>query len=175
MLDSPTFSTVSTARVCERRGAAALQRVCPFGVLRSIGGTRERHSNGISSKPCKLPDCPQCVRRAASHHHGPGVLCRGSGAPWNDGGRSFSTKERLVVYLKHVQKGVVFQEKGACSSFSGDVLRMLCWMLSFCLAASLRNKGSGSSSWDECVSIPVATVAMQHGSLGQVPYTGAPT
>ena len=27
-----------TAGVCARRGAAALQRVCPFGVLRSMGG-----------------------------------------------------------------------------------------------------------------------------------------
>jgi hypothetical protein len=42
-----------------------------------------------------------------------------SAAPWNDGGRSFSTKERLFVYTKNVQQGVVVQEKGAFSAFSG--------------------------------------------------------
>ena len=41
-----------------------------------------------------------------------------STAPWNDGGRSFCTKECRGVYTKNVQKGVVFQEKGAFSPFS---------------------------------------------------------
>ena len=49
-----------------------------------------------------------------------------SSAPWNDGRRSFSTKERLVINAKSPQKGVVLQEKGAFSTFPGDVLRTLC-------------------------------------------------
>jgi hypothetical protein len=50
-----------------------------------------------------------------------------SAAPWNDGGASFSTRERLVVYTKNVQKGVVFKKKAHFPHFPGDVLRTLCW------------------------------------------------
>ena len=42
-----------------------------------------------------------------------------SAAAWKDGGRSFSRRERLMAYTRNVQKGVVFQERGACLTFSG--------------------------------------------------------
>ena len=47
-----------------------------------------------------------------------GAKSPASSAPGNDGRRSFSTKERLVVNAKRPQKGVVFLEKGAFSAFS---------------------------------------------------------
>jgi len=34
-----------------------------------------------------------------------------SGAPWNDGGRSFSTKERPADYPKKLQKVSIFMKK----------------------------------------------------------------
>jgi hypothetical protein len=42
-----------------------------------------------------------------------------SSAPWNDGGLSFFTKERLALYTKNTQKVAVFQEKGAFFAISG--------------------------------------------------------
>jgi len=57
-------------------------------------------------------------KRAASHL---------SAAPWHDGERSFSTKERLVVYTRKMQKGVVFQKMAHFPRFPGEVLRTLCW------------------------------------------------
>ena len=53
---------------------------------------------------------------------------RPSGAPRNDGGRSFSTKERLVVNQKSQRKVAVFQEKSAFFTFSGWRSETLCWV-----------------------------------------------
>ena len=50
-----------------------------------------------------------------------------SGAPWNDGGSSFSTKERLVVRPKNMQKVTIFSKKTHFLQFLGAVLRKLCW------------------------------------------------
>jgi hypothetical protein len=73
--------------------------------FRGTGGRAEaRCRNGKNSKPGKGS------KNAARTHL--------STAPWNDGRRSFSTKERLVINGKSPQKGVVFQEKGAFSTFS---------------------------------------------------------
>jgi hypothetical protein len=42
-----------------------------------------------------------------------------SGAPRNDGERSFSTKERLAAWTKDGQKVPIFREKDAFWAFSG--------------------------------------------------------
>ena len=49
-----------------------------------------------------------------------------SGAPSNDGERSFFTEERLVGYAENMQKVAIFQEKGAFFAISSDVLRTHC-------------------------------------------------
>jgi len=51
--------------------------LCPCGVL--VGGTRERHYDGTSPKPRKLPENAHAAKQQ-SHHYSPGVLYRGSGA-----------------------------------------------------------------------------------------------
>jgi len=40
------------------------------------------------------------------------ICAQPSGAPWNDGGRSFSTKERLSVCIRETRKVAIFVEKG---------------------------------------------------------------
>jgi hypothetical protein len=50
-----------------------------------------------------------------------------SGAPWNDGGRSFFTKEHLAVQTEDGRKWRFFKKKALFSQFLGDVLRTLCW------------------------------------------------
>jgi len=42
-----------------------------------------------------------------------------SGAPWNDGKRSFSTKERLPVWTKKEGKEPIFREKDIFYAISG--------------------------------------------------------
>ena len=42
-----------------------------------------------------------------------------SSAPWNDGGQSFSTRERLAVSAEDTPKVMGFQEKGAFFAISG--------------------------------------------------------
>ena len=66
----------------------------------------------------KLKAMKKAKKRAESHL---------SAAPWHDGERSFSTKERLVVYTSKMQKGVVFQKMAHFPGFPGDVLRTPCW------------------------------------------------
>ena len=47
-----------------------------------------------------------------------------SSAPWNDSGRSFSTRELLPI--ERLPKGAVFEENEAFSQFGADILRTLC-------------------------------------------------
>ena len=42
-----------------------------------------------------------------------------SSASRNDGGRSFSTKERLVIYQKRQRNAAIFEEKSAFFTLSG--------------------------------------------------------
>jgi len=42
-----------------------------------------------------------------------------SSAPRNDGGQSFSTRERLATEAEKMQKTVIFQKKGSFFTFSG--------------------------------------------------------
>ena len=46
-----------------------------------------------------------------------------SGAPWNDGGRSFSTKERPTVTQGEIKKLRFLKKMTHFSQFQGDVLR----------------------------------------------------
>jgi hypothetical protein len=49
-----------------------------------------------------------------------------SGAPWNGGGRSFSTKERLAVWTKDVEQCRFSEKKKYFVRFLSAVLRTLC-------------------------------------------------
>ena len=51
-----------------------------------------------------------------------------SGAPWNDGGRSFSTKERPADLTENGQKVSIFIKRRIFDGFPGAVLRTLCWL-----------------------------------------------
>ena len=42
-----------------------------------------------------------------------------SSAPWNDGERSFFTKERHSVYIKNVRKVTIFKKKDPFFAISG--------------------------------------------------------
>jgi hypothetical protein len=46
---------------------------------RLVGGMRQRRFDGTSFESKKLLENAHAAKRQ-SHHHGPGVLCRGSGA-----------------------------------------------------------------------------------------------
>src|SRR4030095_15294684 len=83
--------------------------------------------NAILSEPTSSHANCLKTRREASHHASPGALCRGSSAPWHDGGRSFSTKERFAVYTRIGGKWRFFKKKAHFWQFPGDVLRTLCW------------------------------------------------
>ena len=59
------------------------------------------------------PHLPWCSARVVS------VIFRGLGAPRNDGGRSFSTKERLAICTNDGRKIPIFREKNAFWGISG--------------------------------------------------------
>ena len=60
-------------------------------------GTRQGYFDGINSKPCKQLENAHAVPTGGtlrSHHHDPGVLCRGSGAPAENKDRPLSSKKQ---------------------------------------------------------------------------------
>jgi len=89
-----------------------LYRFCPAAqrlALSPFRGTGGRDETTLFYRT-QLQATQTAWKRADSHQ---------SGAPSNDGRRSFSTKERLAVWTKNGQKLTILQEKDAIFATSG--------------------------------------------------------
>src|SRR5829696_3441238 len=86
-MDSPFHVTVLISfcclTVCVTRKWAGLGTIPVLSrdclASRRSPGTRQRHFDGINSKPHKPPENAHAAK-LQSHHHGSGVVCRRSGA-----------------------------------------------------------------------------------------------
>src|SRR5215213_8975467 len=100
----------STLWVCPFRGTGGRD----WSPSRCFPGTRERHFGGTSFKPHKLPKNAHAKRPSRQSWW----LSQGSGAPWNDGKQSFTTKERLTNWTIRVLRMPIFREKDAFQAAS---------------------------------------------------------